>query len=158
MVRLRVVNFGGLNEKVFESTDLFVQSFNDLQVSVNVQQIEGIDEPISDSRTVGLVPDVGWLGEIVLQMDDLDMCECFGSASDKVSPSPHKISGSSALLGIDVRELEIATADDLGNFFRVDRVRFDFSVMNCLEVEGVPQDECELAFFALVGEPVPIEG
>ena len=91
-------------------------------------------------------------------VDDLNMGQRFGSASDHVGSSSQQVAGSSEFLRISESGREVSSTQKVGKFFGVDFVVFDFAAVDRFEVKCVTEDEWDLSFATGVGQPVPVKG
>ena len=78
----------------------------------------------------------------------------FGPATDEIVTTPQQIAGSAHGLWIDVRQWEIAAADQLGNFFGIDPVVFRFSAVNSFHIQCMAEDKRYALVGTKVGQPV----
>ena len=91
-------------------------------------------------------------------VDDLNMGQRFGSASDHVGSSSQQVAGSSEFLRISESGREVSSTQKVGKFFGVNFVVFDFATVDGFEVKCVTEDEWDFPFATGVGQPVPVEG
>jgi hypothetical protein len=115
-----------------------------------------VGEALSDAVTVSLVGQLLFeFFEVVLAVGVLDVDEQLRPFSHDVISTAQQITGCAHGSGVGVGHREGASAEEGGDFFRIDSIVFAFAAMDSLHVEGMAQDEGDLFLDADIGEPVP---
>ena len=119
-----------------------VIEIEELKVHFDAFLDAGVREALSDAVTVCLVGQLFFeFFEVVLAVGVLDVDEQLRPFSHDVISTAQQITGCAHGSGVGVGHREGASAEEGGDFFRIDSIVLAFAAMDSLHVEGMAQDE-----------------
>jgi len=115
-----------------------------------------IGKALSDPVAVRFLGDFFTNGrQMILTVGSVHVCQECTALACQVHAAPEQVTGGAHCSGGDRGLREHTTAQQDGDFMRVDRVVFGLATMDGLHGEGMPQDKRDTVCGAEVGEPVP---
>jgi hypothetical protein len=152
------VDLGLRGEERLKVGDLAVEALDDREIDGDGLLDAGVGEAVEGTGTIGGLRQLlgeGW--QVILTVDDLNVCQGLGTTSDEDVAAPQEVTGGphGGRIGVGLREQ--VGSQQVSDLLGVDLIVLGLGAVDRLHVEGVAQDEGDAEFVAAVGEPVPGE-
>jgi hypothetical protein len=134
--------------------DLIIEGIDQMEVDLGIQPAAGMFDVRTDTLAVTFIAEgSSRFGEVLLEVEDLEMPQDFGPSADEEGSSPHEIAGGTSWFGISIGEGNISATEEENDLLGVDRILLDLTAVDGLHIKRMSQEARDPLPLAPIGEP-----